>query len=101
MTFESGKTLPLHYRRAQLLALGRLVQDNADALLNAIYVDVGRQKLEANMPEISPIVAACIAAADSLETWMKPEKPPCQDALRSSWDITVHRAPKGIVINIV
>ncbi|KZP20523.1 aldehyde dehydrogenase [Athelia psychrophila] len=101
LTFESGKTLPLHYRRAQLLALGRLVQDNADALLNAIYVDVGRQKLEANMPEISPIVAACVAAADSLETWMKPEKPPCQDALRSSWDITVHRAPKGIVINIV
>lgn len=101
MTFESGKTLPLSYRRAQLLALGRLVKDNADALLDAIYVDVGRQKLEANMPEISPVVAGCVAAADSLETWMKPEKPTSQDTLRRSWDITVHRAPKGIVINIV
>lgn len=83
------------------MALGRLVQDNAEALLNAIYVDVGRQKLEANMPEISQVVGSCVATANSLESWMEPEKPKSTDALRSTWDITIYKAPKGIVINIV
>ena len=82
------------------MALGHLVQDNADALLDAIYVDLGRQKLEANMPEISQVVGSCVRAAELLETWAAPDKPKSENALRSTWDITVYKAPKGIVINI-
>jgi aldehyde dehydrogenase (NAD+) len=99
-TFDSGKTLPLGYRRAQLLALARLTQENADALLDALNSDLGRHKFEGNFPEISPVVTGCIRSANSLEEWAKPEKPEVED-WRSSYDTTVYKAPKGIVINIV
>lgn len=71
-----------------------------DALLNAIYIDVGRQKLEACMPELSPVIASIVDAVEQLESWMTPEKPHSDDPLRSTWDLTVHKAPKGVVINI-
>jgi aldehyde dehydrogenase (NAD+) len=99
-TFDSGKTLPLEYRRAQLLALARLTQENADALLGALHSDLGRHKLEGNLPEISPVVAGCILSANSLEEWTKSEKPQVEE-WRSSYDTTIHKAPKGVVINIV
>ena len=89
----------MDYRRAQLLALARLTQENADALLDAIHSDLGRCKMEANLAEISPIVSTCILTANSLEEWTKPVKPPVEE-WRSSYDTTIHRAPKGVVINI-
>jgi aldehyde dehydrogenase (NAD+) len=89
----------LEYRRAQLLALARLTQDNADALLDALYSDLGKHKLEGSIAEISPIVTACIHAANSLEEWTKPDKPQVEE-WRNSYNTTIHKAPKGIVINI-
>ena len=90
----------MEYRRAQLFSLARLTQDNADALLGALYSDLGRHKLEGNIPEISPVVAACILAANSLEEWTKPDKPQVEE-WRSSYNTTIYKAPKGVVINIV
>jgi aldehyde dehydrogenase (NAD+) len=55
--------------------------------------------LEGNIPEISPVVAACVHAADSLEEWTKPDKPQVEE-WRSSYNTIIHKAPKGIVINI-
>ena len=98
-TFDSGKTLPLEYRRSQLLALARMTQENTDALLGALYSDLGRHKLEGNLPEIGPIVATCIMTANALEEWTKPEKPQVEE-WRANWDTTIHKAPKGLVVNI-
>ena len=98
-TFDSGKTLPLGYRRTQLLSLARLVQENTDTLQDAVNSDLGRCKFETNLGEISPVISACLLAASSLEEWSKPTKPPVED-WRSSFNTTIHRAAKGIVINI-
>lgn len=98
-TFNSGKTLSLEYRRAQLLALARLTQEHSTILLAALELDLGRHKLEANAPEISPIISTCILTANSLENWMKPEKPEVEE-WRSSWDTTIYKVPKGTVLNI-
>ena len=98
-TFDSGKTLPLEYRRSQLLALARMTQENTNALLGALYSDLGRHKLEGNLPEIGPIVATCIMTANALEEWTKPEKPQVEE-WRANWDTTIHKAPKGLVVNI-
>jgi aldehyde dehydrogenase (NAD+) len=90
----------LEYRRAQLLALARLTQDNAEALLSALYSDLGRHRFEGNMPEISPPIFACIHAANSLEEWMKPDKPQVDEG-RSFYNTTIYKAPKGVAIVIV
>jgi len=98
-TFDSGKTLPLEYRRTQLLALARMTQENADALIQAVKSDLGRGNFETKFSEISPVVSACLHATNSLEEWAKPTKPQVEE-WRSSFDTTIHRAPKGVVVNI-
>lgn len=98
-TFASGKTLPFEYRRAQLLGLARMMQENVDALLGALYADFGKHKFESNMPEIGVIIESSITAANSVEEWMKPDKPQVEE-WRSSYNTTVHKVPKGTVVNI-
>ncbi|KZT24139.1 aldehyde dehydrogenase [Neolentinus lepideus HHB14362 ss-1] len=95
-SFADGLTLPLSYRRTQLLQLAHLIQDNADAINNALFADMGRPKLEVAIPETGPIVAGCVAAAENLENWASPEKPEVE-AWRSAWDTTVYKVPKGAI----
>ncbi|KAL1743350.1 Aldehyde/histidinol dehydrogenase [Schizophyllum fasciatum] len=98
-TFDSGKTLPLAYRRRQLLQLAHLVQDNVQAMQDAIYNDYKKQKLEVALGDTTPVIGACIRAADKLEEWAKPEKPEVEE-WRSSWDTTIYKVPKGVAIII-
>ncbi|KAL1743347.1 Aldehyde/histidinol dehydrogenase [Schizophyllum fasciatum] len=98
-TFESGKTQPLAYRRHQLLQLARLIQDNAEAMQDAIFRDYGKQKLEVVIGELSPAVSAAIHAANKLEEWTKPEKPVVEE-WRASWDTTIYKQPKGVAVII-
>lgn len=98
-TFSSGKTVPLEYRRRQLLQVARMFQENADALMDALYSDLGRVKLEANLAEIAPIVKSALFAADKLQQWAAPEKPAVEE-WRSGWQTTVFKSPKGLVVNI-
>lgn len=98
-TFDAGKTQPLSYRRHQLLQLARMIQENAEAMQDAIFRDYGKQKLEVVIGELSPAVSACINAANKLEEWAKPEKPVVEE-WRSSWDTTIHKVPKGVAIII-
>lgn len=98
-TFREGRTLPLEYRRKQLLQVARLVQENADALKASLKADLGRCPVEATLPELGPIVSSALHAAKNLDTWSSPEKPQVED-WRSGWDTTIFKAPKGAVVNI-
>ncbi|KAJ7621736.1 Aldehyde/histidinol dehydrogenase [Mycena polygramma] len=98
-SFDEKKTLPLAYRRAQLLQLARLFQENNDSLINALYLDLGRHKLETSLPEMGPIVSGAVRTAESLEEWHKPEKPKVEE-WRASWDTTIYTVPKGVVLII-
>ncbi|KAJ6466021.1 Aldehyde/histidinol dehydrogenase [Mycena vitilis] len=98
-SFEEEKPLPLAFRRAQLLQLARLFQENNDSLSHALYLDLGRHKLETSLPEMGPIVSGAVRAAESLEEWHKPEKPQVEE-WRASWDTTIYTVPKGVVLII-
>ncbi|KAJ7573939.1 Aldehyde/histidinol dehydrogenase [Mycena floridula] len=98
-TFGARKTFPLAYRRTQLLQLARLFQENADELMEAIKADLGRSKVEVTIPEMGPIVGGALRAAESLKEWNKEEKPKVEE-WRSSWDTTVFKVPKGVVLII-
>lgn len=98
-TFAEGRTLPLGYRRTQLLQLARLVQENHAKIELALKEDLGRHPLEARLPELGPIITGAVSAADKLEEWNAPEKPPVEQ-WRSGWDTTIFKAPKGTVLFI-
>lgn len=40
--FNSGKTKPIEFRKQQLTALAKLLDDNEDALCKALHKDMGR-----------------------------------------------------------
>ena len=44
--FKHGYTLPLAKRKQQLLQLERLVEENADAICEALHKDLGRPRME-------------------------------------------------------
>ncbi|TFK55316.1 aldehyde dehydrogenase [Heliocybe sulcata] len=95
-SFNDGLTLPLSYRRNQLLQLAHLIQDNAEAINDAIFADFGKPKLEVTLTETGPVVDNCIQAAESLTDWAAPEKPQV-NPLHAAWDPTVYKVPKGVV----
>ncbi|KAI9458240.1 Aldehyde/histidinol dehydrogenase [Boletus coccyginus] len=98
-TFKDGRTLPLAYRRRQLLQLAHLVQDNYEKIEHALGVDLGKHPLEARLPELGPIITGALDAANKLEEWNAPEKPQVEH-WRSGWDTTILKVPKGAVLLI-
>ncbi|KZV89019.1 aldehyde dehydrogenase [Exidia glandulosa HHB12029] len=98
-TFDSGRTLPLAFRRQQLLQLARLFQQNIQEIRDALSADLGRNPVEVAIGDTAPVIASAIRAADSLEAWAAPEKPTVE-AWRAGWDTTVYPVPKGAVLII-
>ncbi|KAL1695005.1 Aldehyde/histidinol dehydrogenase [Schizophyllum commune] len=116
-TFDSGKTLPLAYRRQQLLQLARMVQQNAHAFEDALWREFRKQPLEIAMVDLSPVVSAALYAAENLKRWagvegvegadgVQGEEEVRQDELAhredsgKHWHTTIHKQPKGLVVNI-
>lgn len=78
-----------------------MCQDNADALADAVFADLGKPKLEFNAFELGGLVERALLCAQNLEAWSAPERvdediPDWQKA----WQPTVHKQPKGPVLVI-
>jgi acyl-CoA reductase-like NAD-dependent aldehyde dehydrogenase len=50
--FDSGRTKALSWRTAQLRAIRRMLDENTDAIVQAIHGDLRRPKLEAVLAEV-------------------------------------------------
>ncbi|KAH9851146.1 aldehyde dehydrogenase [Lenzites betulinus] len=99
-TFHAGTTRPLAFRRSQLLQLARLLQDNQTAFEDALLADINKPRLEATGSEIAHTLAATLNAVDHLEEWTAPEPRPTKEAWRASWNATLNKGPKGVVLII-
>lgn len=55
-TYESGRTRPLAWRRAQLNALRRLVTENRDAFVSSAMADLGKPAAETVLMELNLVV---------------------------------------------
>ncbi|KAJ7137785.1 aldehyde dehydrogenase [Mycena epipterygia] len=97
--FNSGKTKSVAYRKYQLLQLAYLVQDNVDALVDAIAQDLGRPPLETHFLEIGTSIAEAMEAYRNVETWAKPEKAPLTLNFALMRPVT-YKEPKGVVLII-
>jgi aldehyde dehydrogenase (NAD+) len=73
-TFDSGKTRELSWRRSQLHALSRLMEENEDRLIEAMKIDLGRGKFESVVHEQIPMNQEIALALKNLEKWAAPEQ---------------------------
>ncbi|KYB25924.1 aldehyde dehydrogenase, dimeric NADP-preferring [Tribolium castaneum] len=95
--FEEGKTKPIKFRKKQLNNLVKFVQDNEDAILEALYQDFRKPKQEVVCYEIVPVVKEAKHAINHLEEWAKPEKP--KKSLVNLLDgVMVYNDPFGVVL---
>ncbi|WP_166902839.1 aldehyde dehydrogenase family protein [Mycobacterium sp. DL440] len=70
-TFDSGRTLDLDWRRAQLRALATMLTDNGDAIVDAVAADLRRPAFETWLAEIVATVNEARYAARHLGRWTR------------------------------
>jgi acyl-CoA reductase-like NAD-dependent aldehyde dehydrogenase len=70
-THDSGVNLTYQWRRQQLLALRRLLNDHWEALLDALYQDLGKEVTEAAASELWIVRNEIDFALRHLRSWMR------------------------------
>lgn len=98
-SFDAGRTRSLAWRRDQLRALARLVDQCEAEICAALYEDLGKPTLEAALAEVLVVRKEALAAADSLEDWTAPEKVPTP-VFAQPGRSTIQREPLGLVLII-
>ncbi|KAL8182948.1 UNVERIFIED_CONTAM: Aldehyde dehydrogenase 3 member B1 [Gekko kuhli] len=95
----TGKTRPMEYRRTQLEALGRFLEENEMEILHALSVDMRRPPFEGQIADVSLIKNEVNEALNNLSSWMKDE---CVDkSLATKLDSAfVRKDPYGVVLII-
>ena len=54
--FNTGKTLDVKFRKAQLKKLKAMILDNQDKIAKALHEDLGRSEMESYLCDIGPTV---------------------------------------------
>lgn len=70
-TFDTGRTLDLDWRRAQLRALIAMLTDNGDAIVDAVSADLRRPPFETWLAEIVATVNEARHAARNVGRWTR------------------------------
>jgi aldehyde dehydrogenase (NAD+) len=98
-TFDSGRTRPLEWRRAQLERLAALLDENADELVDALQADLRKPGLEAFVADLATTRSECKLARKKLRRWTRPER---VRVPLSQWPgrARVVREPLGVVLVI-
>src|SRR6266540_777088 len=73
-TFESGRTRPIEWRRAQLRQLKAMLEERETELLDALAADLGKPRLEGWASDIGIVISEIDHALRHLGGWMKPER---------------------------
>src|SRR5262245_13853725 len=73
-TFESGRTRPLEWRRAQLKALKALVRERGDELVEALQADLRKPTFEAWAADVGQVTTEATLALRGLKSWTKPRR---------------------------
>ncbi|KAF6765618.1 Aldehyde/histidinol dehydrogenase [Ephemerocybe angulata] len=96
--------LSLAYRQHQLLQLARLVQENADALCNSLWIDEGKPRQEVVMAEIGAVIGRALRSAKELESWVGGGEEIGEDVKlegwQEGWKARVDKKAKGVVLII-
>jgi aldehyde dehydrogenase (NAD+) len=71
---DSGIGRPLSWRLAQLRGLLRFVDENEEAMLDAIKADLGRCRVDGRMADISMVRAEIRLTLRNLRRWLRPRR---------------------------
>eukprot|EP01064_Diplonema_japonicum_P003444 TRINITY_DN1221_c0_g3_i1.p1 TRINITY_DN1221_c0_g3~~TRINITY_DN1221_c0_g3_i1.p1 ORF type:complete len:511 (+),score=140.18 TRINITY_DN1221_c0_g3_i1:62-1594(+) len=93
--FDNGKTKSVEWRRSQLEQIKRLIEENHEAMTEAVRKDLGGPKLR-GLAEFQAHEEA-ETAIKNLKTWTSPERVPSKTLFGKA---TIRREPKGVMLLI-
>jgi aldehyde dehydrogenase (NAD+) len=93
--FQTGRTKPLEWRKAQLTALKAMLLEQADDFLAALHADLGKNAAEARSAEITFVANEVDHTLEHLDAWVAPEAAPLPERLLPGRG-TVVREPLGV-----
>jgi aldehyde dehydrogenase (NAD(P)+) len=98
-TFESGRTLPLEFRKKQLHALIQLLRENEQVCYDALMKDLSKCRYESQLMEYAITISQIAIIIENLNDWIKPTVLP--NDLANLGDVTMIRNdPRGTVLII-
>ncbi|HEY2057215.1 MAG TPA: aldehyde dehydrogenase family protein [Amycolatopsis sp.] len=98
-SFQTGRTKPLEWRKAQLTALKAMLLEQADDFLAALHADLGKNAAEARSAEITFVANEVDHTLEHLDAWVAPEAAPLPERLLPGRG-TVVREPLGVALII-
>eukprot|EP00934_Nitzschia_sp_Nitz4_P007438 Nitzschia sp. Nitz4//scaffold144_size56818//4423//6000//NITZ4_006527-RA/size56818-processed-gene-0.63-mRNA-1//1//CDS//3329536486//7428//frame0 len=81
----SGANLSYEWRIRQIKILQRLIQENEEAIREALVKDLGREGTEALAIETKPLEGDVKYVLNNLHTWMKPRPVPSPVVMAPAW----------------
>ncbi|KAG0649348.1 Aldehyde dehydrogenase family 3 member A1 [Hyphodiscus hymeniophilus] len=98
-SFASGKTLSIEWRKQQLRQLWKLLDENEEAIRQALKKDLGKPIVQTHVLEIILVKNDAKDMIDNLDKWLGVESimvpPPFEN-----WSPVFHRRPKGVCLVI-
>ena len=98
-TFDSGRTRPVEWRKAQLAGLRRMMEEGEEELVEALRVDLGRPRTEAYAADIGHTKGELRHLESHVAGWMRPKK------VSVPWTVApakaaIHTEPLGVALII-
>jgi aldehyde dehydrogenase (NAD+) len=93
--FLSGKTRPVAWREAELTALAAMITENAKDFHAALWTDLRRNWIEADLVDVAAVAHEADYARQQLKAWMRPvvtDAPP----MMQPGEVRVRFDPLGI-----
>lgn len=97
--FDSGRTFCVEFRLQQLRALQRMYTENRQALMDALYADLRKSKMESCLTELDFLINDVRYTIDHVYSWVKPERPG-KGVVNILDRLKIIREPYGVVLII-
>jgi aldehyde dehydrogenase (NAD+) len=97
--FLSGATRPESWRRAQLVAVKTLFTENHDELCDALWKDLRRNVIDADLMDVTYCAKEADYALEHLTAWMEPRRA-AMPLVFEPGHIRVRRDPLGVTLII-
>ena len=97
--FDAGMSRPLPWRRRQLEAMKRLLDEREPDLLAAVAEDLGKSRTEGWLSEIATVKAEIDHLLKNMERWTKPERVGVRALFRPA-KARIVAEPLGVVLVI-
>ncbi|XP_052799534.1 aldehyde dehydrogenase family 3 member B1-like isoform X3 [Mya arenaria] len=95
--FRSGRTKEVEWRRNQLLAMLKMLDENRDRFSDALKADLNKSKMEGLLFEVDYSRNDLINCLNNLDEWTKPEK--VKKGLVNLMDkVYIRREPFGVAL---